>query len=598
MASAVNVGRTRRPGQPPRPSSEPTRVPQPAAGGQRRGAAAPGGGREHSALSGRARAADRRRLLVAVRGGRPRRRDRLWSTPSAEPTVQAFLLDWQDNQYKAAAALTTGSPAAVTAALDSAYRQLDAAAFYLSMGPISQHGHTAPAHFHASSTSARTGRRGTTGPFGLRRTPSGLEGGVEPERDQPGLRPGLRLAVVSTTPARALCSTPRARRCSSLVRVYVVGVRPDRLKNPAGHRAGARPGHRARRHRAARLDPGRGREAVPRAGHPAAGRLPPAGARAGEDSRPDHLPQKCACSTASPRPWSARSAPRPPPQLRDQGIAYRPGPPWACPGCRSPLPAHLAGSPGTEVVAENRLRPAGVGAEELARAARRGAHHDRRRRAAAADRARGHGPRLRGDRRRAGLHRAHSRRRRPRGAGAAADRPAGRALPARAGPSPSSRPRRCWPAACRRTGTSLPAGQPRWAASTSPTYRPDRLSGTSPFAADFAHACGTAFATGLSLGMHRSLTNAAKGFGLGAQWQLPLPSFSGHVVVPGGVARLAAATIGQGRRAGEPAGPWPRWPPAGGLRHLARAVAGDQAATRGMRQQARFSASTIASLRA
>src|SRR5215467_1522148 len=37
----------------------------------------------------------------------------LWSTPSAEPTVQAFLLAWQQQQYRAAAELTTGRPAAV-----------------------------------------------------------------------------------------------------------------------------------------------------------------------------------------------------------------------------------------------------------------------------------------------------------------------------------------------------------------------------------------------------------------------------------------------------------------------------------------------------
>jgi hypothetical protein len=32
------------------------------------------------------------------------------SEPSAEPTVRAFLLDWQQQQYQAAAQLTTGSP--------------------------------------------------------------------------------------------------------------------------------------------------------------------------------------------------------------------------------------------------------------------------------------------------------------------------------------------------------------------------------------------------------------------------------------------------------------------------------------------------------
>jgi hypothetical protein len=74
----------------------------------------------------------------------------LWSTPSAEPTVQAFLLAWQQQQYQAAAALTTGRTAVVASALKDAYLQLDAAGFGLAMGSISQHGDTARAAFRAS----------------------------------------------------------------------------------------------------------------------------------------------------------------------------------------------------------------------------------------------------------------------------------------------------------------------------------------------------------------------------------------------------------------------------------------------------------------
>jgi len=89
----------------------------------------------------------------------------LWSTPSAEPTVQAFLLAWQQQQYRAAAELTTGKPAAVAAALQDAYLQLDAAAFFVAMGPISQHGDTARAAFRARWIWARTAPPGsTTGP--------------------------------------------------------------------------------------------------------------------------------------------------------------------------------------------------------------------------------------------------------------------------------------------------------------------------------------------------------------------------------------------------------------------------------------------------
>src|SRR6516162_10946150 len=74
----------------------------------------------------------------------------LWSSPSAEPTVQQFLLAWQQHSYASAAALTTGNVAQVTNELANAYSRLDAAAFYLNMGKIHQSGSTATAHFTAS----------------------------------------------------------------------------------------------------------------------------------------------------------------------------------------------------------------------------------------------------------------------------------------------------------------------------------------------------------------------------------------------------------------------------------------------------------------
>jgi cell division protein FtsI/penicillin-binding protein 2 len=67
------------------------------------------------------------------------------------------------------------------------------------------------------------------------------------------------------------------------------------------------------------------------------------------------------------------------------------------------------------------------------------------------------------------------------------------------------------------------------------------------FASDFAHSCGTAF-IGLAWrgGMADDLAAAARGFGLGAEWQqLPLKSFSGQVGVPGGLAQLAATLVGE-----------------------------------------------------
>jgi cell division protein FtsI/penicillin-binding protein 2 len=67
-----------------------------------------------------------------------------------------------------------------------------------------------------------------------------------------------------------------------------------------------------------------------------------------------------------------------------------------------------------------------------------------------------------------------------------------------------------------------------------------------PFSTDFANACGTAFA-GLSLQLTaKGLQGAAGGFGLGADWQLPLSSFAGSMRPPKGQAELAEDSIGNG----------------------------------------------------
>jgi cell division protein FtsI/penicillin-binding protein 2 len=67
-----------------------------------------------------------------------------------------------------------------------------------------------------------------------------------------------------------------------------------------------------------------------------------------------------------------------------------------------------------------------------------------------------------------------------------------------------------------------------------------------PFSTDFADACGTAFA-GLSLQLSaKSLDGAASGFGLGAEWQLPLSSFAGSMQPPADQAELAEDSIGSG----------------------------------------------------
>ena len=124
----------------------------------------------------------------------------LWSAPSAEPTVQQFLLAWQQHSYASAAALTTGNAAEVTSELANAYSRLDAAAFYLTMGKIRQSGSTATAHFTASVDLGQDGAPWTyNGQFTLRRAGSDWKIVWSPSVINPGLGPGLRLAVISTT---------------------------------------------------------------------------------------------------------------------------------------------------------------------------------------------------------------------------------------------------------------------------------------------------------------------------------------------------------------------------------------------------------------
>ena len=62
------------------------------------------------------------------------------SEPSAEPVSQAFLLDWQQQQYDAAGTLTTAAPHTVAADLKGAFAQVDATQLFLSMNSVVQHG--------------------------------------------------------------------------------------------------------------------------------------------------------------------------------------------------------------------------------------------------------------------------------------------------------------------------------------------------------------------------------------------------------------------------------------------------------------------------
>ncbi len=152
---------------------------------------------------------------------------------SAEPTVQAFLLAWQQQQYAAASKLTTAEPATVTAGLRSAFTQLDATQLILSMKSVVQHGGTADASFTATFDLAQQGRVWTyDGHFGLRRVNGGWKVVWAPSVINPQLGAGERLAVVTSFPSRAAVLDAAGKPLQLPTPSYVLGVWPSQLAQP------------------------------------------------------------------------------------------------------------------------------------------------------------------------------------------------------------------------------------------------------------------------------------------------------------------------------------------------------------------------------
>lgn len=76
--------------------------------------------------------------------------------------------------------------------------------------------------------------------------------------------------------------------------------------------------------------------------------------------------------------------------------------------------------------------------------------------------------------------------------------------------------------------------------------------GKTTLAEAFALSCNTAFIRDRELVPGTALPNEAKLFGLGGNWHLPVPWWSGSVPVPDGATELAASMIGQARITASP----------------------------------------------
>jgi len=472
----------------------------------------------------------------------------LWSSPSAEPTVQQFLLDWQQHSYAAAAALTTGKPAEVTSELASAYSGLDAAAFYLNMGTINQAGRTATARFTAAVDLGQDGAPWMyTGKFTLQRAGSSWKIVWNPSVINPGLRPGLHLAVISTTRPRSPILDAEGKPLQVRSTAYVVGVRPGKLKDPAATAGalfritGIEPSELLGWIRAA--PSGRFLELVTykpqeyfRLAHKL-GKVPGLIHHKRRVLLFDSIAKAVVGSVGA----EASKA------LRNAGIAYRPGATIGLSRLQLRYQGYLTGTPKTEVVAA-------TASGSTVRVLKTWS---------------GHAPASVHTTIDGGIQQAAAR--------AVTAAPGSAAIVAMQTSSGRIL------AVADRKAPGLPAIDPLYGhyppggtftivsteallakGVTVNTPIPCALNNTvgghtfhnvpprtkadmaATLGADFAQSCATAFA-GLSLRLNTAeLTKAAAGFGFGRQWQLPLRAFSGTVGATNGLTQLAAATIGQG----------------------------------------------------
>jgi len=467
--------------------------------------------------------------------------------PSAEPAAQNFLLAWAQGQYREAAALTTGPPGPVTVALRTAYQQLGAAAYYLSMGQISQHAGIAEAYFHASVDLGQDGAAWDyEGHFTLRKIAGSWRVEWSPSVINPGLRQGVRMAVVSRMPNRAPLLDAAGH---SLIRpspAWIAQVRAGRLASPVATATAfaaatgldedqvlsvIRAAPQSSPLTLLTLEPEEYRELRHKLR-----RVPGLTVR--------RVSRRLFSSLASDVTGTVGTEIAP--ALQKQGISYRPGTTVGVSGLQQVYQRMLAGTAQTEIIAENSAghqvavlkkwdgQPGAPVRTTIDGAAQ-----------AAADRALASQPS-------AGVIIAVQA-----SSGhilAVADRNAagapkvdpldGHYQPGNAftivstaallagGLSLST------PIPCR--SSTLVGGRTFTNVPTVP-----RLGAQPPFSTDFEQSCGTAFTT-LSLGLRGArLTESASDFGLGLNWRLPLSAFTGSFRAASTQAGLAADTVGQ-----------------------------------------------------
>jgi cell division protein FtsI/penicillin-binding protein 2 len=466
---------------------------------------------------------------------------------SAEPTVQAFLLDWQQGNYAAAAALTTGDRTQVAAQLSAAYADLDASETFLSMRTITQHGNTAQASFGATVDLAEGSHQWTyTGRLGMIAKHGQWLVNWAPGVIDPSLGPGDRLAVVTTYSPRAQIEDSSGAPLLTKSTDYHVGVYPGRLSNPArtAEELGSITGLNAQQvlgHIKAApprdflslltLDQTSFRMLWPKLGKVSGLLFEPRSERLFDSESSDVV------GTIGTEDSSA---------LHDEGAAYQPGATIGLSGLEQTYQDSLVGTPTTQIVVVN---SAGRTVSTLWTAPGQPGTPvrttiDSRLQAAASsalDAQPDSGEIVAVDSRTGDI------------LALASHQAGGPALPPGGVLNSRLQPGMAFSivSAAALLGDGIQANSPlpcREAAEVggqtftySPTQQP---SGT--FASDFASGCGTAFATESLRLTSAQLQAMVKSFGIGSDWDLQVSAFSGAASAASDEANLAAQTIGAG----------------------------------------------------
>lgn len=166
-----------------------------------------------------------------------------WAEPSAMPAVRDFLIAWQVGNYEAAAGRTIGMDKdQVEDALGRVRQQLDAASLRLSLGTevpgsdvdqIVKKGDEADARFTVKIDLGENGQPWEyPGLMHLRRVGGKWKVVWSPSIIHTKLGPGQRLAVVTEVPERAPITDTQGRSVLRETPAYMVGVYPGQLADP------------------------------------------------------------------------------------------------------------------------------------------------------------------------------------------------------------------------------------------------------------------------------------------------------------------------------------------------------------------------------